>query len=282
MVDFTNHSLSLLNNQLLRSFILQSPGHLTNRVVDETDDVIESYDFNNFSSKNKNKFKPRLVAIETNTTKVRSNKGSNVSKKRFETWNRSYRASNNNSKNKDAYTSLYKNSASREMASTFYNPRNQTKDTSFDNEGYLNNSDRHSYDLGNKMHLNDMSMDSCISLRPLGTDRSTTEILSVASTSNFKAPELFKFSVNIDDKVESKIEKKNRQGLKSASIHQGIINKRKASIRQNHESNEIETFNLATDKSSVSINLLICRMDTSYLKILIVIISWAKILKTLA
>jgi hypothetical protein len=142
------------------------------------------------------------------------------------------------------------------MVSTFYNPRNQTKDTSFDNGGYLNNSDRHSYDLGHKMSLNDMSMDSCISLRPLGTDRSTTEIMSVASTSNFKAPELFKLNVNIDDKIEIKNEKKNKHSLKSSNIHQGIINKRKASIRESkNEFNDIETLNFEIDKINVSINL---------------------------
>jgi hypothetical protein len=101
--------------------------------------------------------------------------------------------------------------------------------------------------------------------------------MNAVSTSNFKAPDIFKLNVNLKDKPELKTEKINKHSLKSNTIHQEFMNKRKSSIiatlsnpnnsmlggylhaassiNQIEEISDIETFQLEEDNVLVNVSV---------------------------
>ena len=103
---------------------------------------------------------------------------------------------------------------------SFYNPKNQKKNISFGNYQYFET------DNNRLMHRNDDGdMDSCISLRPLGTDKSVAEIMSVASTSNFVAPSLHNLKQVEGLNIENSSLNRNKHGRKAALYQKNLIQK---------------------------------------------------------
>jgi hypothetical protein len=77
--------------------------------------------------------------------------------------------------------------------------------------------------------------------------------MSAVSTSNFKAPDIFNLKVNFKDKPEHKKEKINKHNLKSNSIHQEFMNKRKSSIIE--DNSDMETFQLEENNVLVNVSV---------------------------
>ena len=69
---------------------------------------------------------------------------------------------------------------------------------------------------------NDQDMDSCISLRPLGSDKSATEIMNVASSSSFVAPSLIDMKKKSFDIKESP-KNLNKFARKGAQFQQRLL-----------------------------------------------------------
>jgi len=126
------------------------------------------------------------------------------------------------------------------MINTFYKSNSKLDNNYSNTENKNSFISRDHSDFDSKYHISNSDVDSCISLRPLCPEKSSSDIYTVTSTSRFIAPELtdIRIAGQVKNKDISSPSKLNKLGSKSINLYQDMIGKRQNEPTRRDENNK--------------------------------------------